>query len=257
MGVRVQSDRQGKTQAQRAVLELRHMVLAGEIAAGGRLFEVELSEHLGISRTPLREALGMLEYEGLLLRRSGGGYEVREFTFDDVTDAIELRGIIEGMIARVSAERGVAPAKLDVMRETVAALDTVVGTDANDVNFARYSELNTQFHLALADMAQSSVLRRELEHVTRLPFAAPGDFLNIQSQDPRFLRSLFISQAQHRAVLEAIELGEGARAEAIMREHARGARDNLEHVVRTDRSQLRNIPGLTLVDDKSLLGVKP
>ena len=76
---------------------------------------LSLSEHLGISRTP-REALGMLEYEGLLLRRSGGGYEVREFTFDDVTDAIELRGIIEH--DRPRRWNGVAPAKLDVMRET-------------------------------------------------------------------------------------------------------------------------------------------
>lgn len=254
MGAPIRTAQRATTQAQRAVLDLRRLILGGELAAGDRLFEVELAERLGLSRTPLREALGLLQYEGLLDRRKGGGFSVRAFVFADVTDAIEMRGVIEGTIARLAAERGVAPEALEAMRDAVGALDTVVDGDADRVDFTRYSDLNDTFHDALADMAASSVLRRQLDHVTRLPFASPGDFLSVQADDPAFLRSLFISQSQHRAVLEAIEAREGARAEAIMREHARQARRNFEFALNGNRALLQRLPGMALVSEHTFPG---
>jgi GntR family transcriptional regulator, vanillate catabolism transcriptional regulator len=80
----------------------------------------------------------------------------------------------------------------------------------------------------------------------RLPFAGPSAFLNAQTDIPAFRASLTVGQAQHRAIAAAIEMREGARAEAVAREHARLARQNLDFVL-ADRTLVDRVPGLRLV----------
>jgi GntR family transcriptional regulator of vanillate catabolism len=239
--------RKGRSQALKAQMELRDLVLAGNLAAGERVFEVPLSERLGISRTPLREALGRLEQEGLLERLAAGGYAVRTFSFDDVTDAIELRGVLEGMVARLAAERGADPVALTHLDAIVTELDDVVEAGAEAMDFAAYTELNAAFHATLATLAGSETIRREVARAAALPFASPSAFLDAQAALPGFRRSLIVAQAQHREIAGAIAAREGARAEAIAREHARLARRNLEYVMTEDRSLMDRVPGLALV----------
>src|SRR5882757_11583501 len=95
-----------RSQMMRALLRLRELILSGEFAPGERMSELPLVERLGVSRTPLRLALATLEHEGLLRGLDGGGYVVREFTQADMSDAIELRGVLEGTAARFAAQRG-------------------------------------------------------------------------------------------------------------------------------------------------------
>ena len=80
-----------RTHILRAQLRLRELILSGEFAPGERMSELPLVERLGVSRTPLRLALAELEHEGLLRTLTRGGYAVREFTQDDIRDAIERR----------------------------------------------------------------------------------------------------------------------------------------------------------------------
>ena len=87
-------------------LRLREMILRGELAPGERLAEVALAERLGVSRTPIRQALPALAREGLLAAAGRRGYVVRSFSPQDVIDAIETRGLLEGLAARRIAERG-------------------------------------------------------------------------------------------------------------------------------------------------------
>ena len=82
------------------------MILRGELAPGERLGEVALAERLGVSRTPIRQALPALACEGLLAAAGRRGYLVRSFSPQDVLDAIETRGVLEGLAARRIAERG-------------------------------------------------------------------------------------------------------------------------------------------------------
>ena len=90
-----------------ALMSLRSLVLSGEYEASKRLSEVALSERLGISRTPVRQAMDHLVGEGLLERIETGGCRVVRFTIEDIEDAIEFRGVIEGTAARIAA--GSAP----------------------------------------------------------------------------------------------------------------------------------------------------
>jgi GntR family transcriptional regulator of vanillate catabolism len=233
-------------QSQRALMGVRDLIVSGEIGAGSRLSEVTLSERVGISRTPLRAALAQLAQEGLVETIPSGGYAVRSFSREDVIDAIELRGVLEGTALRLAAERGVAPEAMSALNKLLEGLDEALRGNVEDMDFDRYVDLNAQFHTMLWGLA-SRTIRREIERVTSMPFASPSAFLDKQSDVSAFRRSLYGAQAQHRAMVNAIEQREGARAEALAREHARLARQNLEHVLDRDRSLIRRVPALSLV----------
>ncbi len=240
---------EAKTQTMRAQIELRERIVSGRLAAGSRLLEVSTAEALQISRTPVREAMSRLVEEGLLERVSGGGYVVRRFGLSDVNDAIELRGVLEGAAARLAAERGVAAEPMAGIEALVAELDACFGATAAEIDFDRYSELNARFHAALAGLAGSDVIRREVERVTRLPFASPSAFLPDKADIDAFRRSLFVAQDQHRTIVQAIRNREGARAEALAREHARLARRNLDYLINEQPGLMGRLPGLALVVD--------
>lgn len=240
-----------KTHATRTVIELRKKILGGDLKGGTRLYEVPLSEELEISRTPLRDAMSRLAEEGLLERAKSGGFVVRQFSFPDVIDAIEVRGVLEGTAARLAAERGAAPEKLARMEEIVIGLDACFGAMPGDVEFESYSDLNAQFHEGLASLAGSEIIRREVERASRLPFASPSAFLPDKADIAAFRRSLNVAQDQHKAIIEAIAAREGFRAETVAREHARQARRNLEYILREDQSLMEHVPGLALVVSQS------
>lgn len=236
-----------RQQSVKALLGLRDLILKGEIEPGERLSEVALSERLDVSRTPLRSALQKLEQEGLVTLIPSGGYAVRSFSRQDIADAIELRGVLEGTVARLAAERGAAPARLKAIREVVEQLDEVLGGGPEALDIGRYEALNGRFHALLSELAGSDVMRRELERITSLPFASPNAFVNTDVDVPAFYRSLVVAQAQHRAIVTAIELREGARAEALAREHARIARQNLDFVLEEGPDLRRKVLALALM----------
>jgi len=237
---------EGGSQAVRAQLQLREMILAGELPPGERVGEVAIVEKLGISRTPIRAALVRLEQEGLLEALPHGGFAVRSFSEREVADAIELRGTLEGLLARVAAERGVPSALLGEAREALDEIDAVLARpQLDEADFTRYVAANGRFHAVLLRMADSRVLAREVERGVRMPFASPSAFVVVQADSPQARDMFVVAQAQHRAVLDAIQRREGARAEAIMREHARIAQRNLREALRLQRPQA--LPGVALI----------
>jgi GntR family transcriptional regulator of vanillate catabolism len=232
------------SQTVKATLGLRQLLFDGEMRPGERLVELALVDRIGVSRTPLRLALMTLEHEGLVETLPGGGFAVREFTRGDVDDAIELRGVLEGTAARFAAERLQSPRELADMRETTAQLDDVVREQTLDT--VAYVPLNEAFHAQLVALAKSEVLVRELSRVLALPFASPASLLSSQSQLPGWREILVVAQHQHRAILDAIERGDGTRAESVAREHARLSRQNLDLAVA--HGELASYPGAQLVN---------
>ncbi|MCB1334078.1 MAG: GntR family transcriptional regulator [Roseivivax sp.] len=236
--------RERSAQFSRALIELRSLVLNGTFAAGERLAETALADRLGLSRTPLRQAMDRLVDEGLLERIPTGGCCVASFTLDDIIDAIELRGVLEGTAARLAAERGIATADAEEMEHILSALDVAV---ADTLDFKSYVQRNEEFHALLARLARSPLIAREVERASRLPAASPTAFMQGQELIPDFRDSLKRAQVQHRAIFDAIRAREGARAEALAREHARLARSNLEYVMKKNPSLAERVPGLVLV----------
>lgn len=217
------------SQTGRAILGIRDLVLRGEFRAGERLGEVELAERLGVSRTPIRAALQKLEEEGLLEAAQPTGYAVRGFTEADIDDAIELRGTIEALAARLAAERGVSSAMIDEMRDCLSMIDKTLAEEHVDLEHLNsYSTANARFHQLMLDAAGSEIIKHTLKRVVSLPFASPNAFVFAQSKIPGAFDLLKIAQAQHHDIVDAIEARAGARVEALVKEHARIARKNLK-----------------------------
>lgn len=230
-----------------ALLRLRELILSGELKAGQRLSELSVVERLKVSRTPVRAALARLEEEGLVEAMPFGGYAVRAFTAVEVDEAIELRGVLEGLVARLAAEKGAAPERLAELTAILDEIDAIVAAPAiGPQGFARYVELNEAFHAGLVVLADSPPVAHQLARAMALPFASPSGFVMAQALRPEARTILVIAQDQHRSVLSAIARREGGRAEAIMREHARLARRNLDLALQ-DQAALAHVRGAALI----------
>jgi GntR family transcriptional regulator of vanillate catabolism len=217
------------TQIDMVVSRLRDMVLSGELTAGERIVEIPFAARLGVSRTPLRLALMELEQEGLLERLPTRGYRVRAFSLDDIANAVDVRGVLEGMAARIVAERGLSETTFAAMAAVVAEGRHLVDTaDQPGATFdaEAWRAVNAEFHQVLVAAADNRALASALEHNNKIPLAAAGA-LSLPNT-PSILELNFMRRAQddHEDLLAALSRGEGARAEAILREHAYRSREN-------------------------------
>jgi GntR family transcriptional regulator of vanillate catabolism len=234
------------TQSQRALEGIRELLFSGVFVPGARLSEPAIADRLQISRTPVRAALARLEQEGVVDAIPSGGFAVRSFAPRDILDAIELRGVLEGTAARLAAERGISPAQSIAMQKILAEIDEVLEATHYALDHDSYTRCNAAFHDLVKNAADSPVIGREISRLVSLPFSGPNALLMVQRELPEFHGSLLLAQSQHKAILEAIELREGTRAENLAREHARLARRNLEVAMNDDRIKAR-YPALTLV----------
>jgi GntR family transcriptional regulator, vanillate catabolism transcriptional regulator len=236
------------SQAVNALLKLREYILGGEIKAGERMSELALVERLGVSRTPIRAALVRLEQEGLLRALPTGGFVVNAFNERNMHAAIEIRGTLEGLAARLAAERGVSATDLDVLKHCLSGLDELVldGGGVTVDSFSAYVELNEQFHRIIIELADSAVLTRQIAGAVTLPFASASAFVMVQARLPEAQTMFTVAQDHHRCIVRAIEAREGQRAEMLMREHARLARRNLELALRNQQTRSL-VPGSNLI----------
>jgi GntR family transcriptional regulator of vanillate catabolism len=113
-------------------------------------------------------------------------------------------------------------------------------------SFERYVELNERFHARILRMAASPMLERAVEGILSLPFAGPSAFVMTEAVLPESRDILIVAHHQHLGLIEAIEGGQGARAESLAREHALLALRNLE-VVLSHPAALEHMPGGSLV----------
>jgi GntR family transcriptional regulator of vanillate catabolism len=236
----------GESQTLRALAEMRELLVRGEFKPGERIKEIPLAARLGVSRTPLRLVLDRLEHEGLLKARPKGGFIARPFSLQDILDVIELRGALEGMAARLAAERLESKSEMSAMCDCMDEIDRVIARKPLDAEtVVAYVPLNERFHALILELSKSSMLRRSMDQVLVLPFASPNAFVSSTLKSDDWNDALVVSQWQHRAIAEAIANNEGGRAEAVAREHSRMARRNVMKACAERRIQ--EMPGGPLV----------
>lgn len=211
------------------VCGLRERIISGHYAQGERLVELNVSAQLGASRTPVRLAFEELEREGLLERLPTRGFRVRAFNPQEVADAIDVRGVLEGMAARLLAERGTPAPVLQALKECVAegrAFIAGVTKRTPGLDASEWIAMNARLHATLVQAAGNPVLVSALEHVARRPLASAAA-LRLHGV-PSQLEIAFVMRAQqdHEDLVEALESGQAVRAEALMREHAFRSREN-------------------------------
>ena len=247
--ISAREDSRPSSQTARAALALREMLVQGKFKPGERIREVPLAATLDVSRIPLHLALERLAHEGFLEVHPRRGFIVARFSTDDIYDAIELRGLLEGSAARLAAERLQDVKELTGLEEIASDIVALVRRSRLSNNgFQRYIDLNAKFHAGLVELSRSRMLQRAIERACTLPFASPSAFLKRQTVSPDLRELFLISADQHCRILEAIAGREGMRAEMLTREHALVARRNLEDALK-NRDIPEDIAGakLTLV----------
>lgn len=208
----------------RVTAELRQRILDGAPGPGERIVELAWAATLGVSRTPLRLALAELAREGLVEPLPSRGYRVRAVSLDDLVDAIEVRGTLEGLAARRVAERGLAAADRqrleDAVRDGREVLERAARSPDAEVDTFAWRAANERFHAALVAAAGSAALAAAIAHNNRTPLSAPGAITLHPDRARQALDFLVRAQLDHEDLLAALDARAGSRAEALMREHA-------------------------------------
>lgn len=195
-------------------------IMSGELQPGERLSEVTLSARYGASRTPVRQALSQLEYEGLV-SREGLLAAVRERDSEEIIDLYSCRIMIERAIADSACERR---RTLDILRlrDLIAAAEALAPDD-----IPGRTRCNREFHEVLAAAAHNIPLVDLQKRITRQIDAIPGTTL---ADDDRWATA----HAQHIALVDAIEARDSAAAGDLAAQHMEGARDLRLAMMRRD-----------------------
>lgn len=195
-------------QGQGAYRRLLEAIRLGELPPGARLRETELAARLGISRTPVREAIRQLEADGLVAHLPRQGASVRRLDHAEVVDLYEMRAVLEGTAARLAAR-----AASEIELAALAALNAELAA-APPGPAAR--EINRRFHRMLLDAARNRFLVRAAHALDKaLLILGPTTLA-----DPARAAA---AVAEHAAVLEALGRRDGAAAERAMRAHIEAA----------------------------------
>jgi len=203
------------------IVRLREMILRGELLPGERMPEAELATRLGVSRTPVRQALPALAQEGLLVPAGKRGYSVRSFTAQHSLDALRIRSVLEGFAARTVAERGPSPALLAALKACLYEGDAIFADRRlQDEDELRYADMNARFHHLILEAAQMPLLESLTERCNLVPFTAPKSIAFASANKERMFDFLFYAHGQHHGIVEAIEARQADRAEFLFREHA-------------------------------------
>ncbi len=234
----------------RILVQLRGLILNGTFAPGERLGEIPLAERLGASRTPVRQALVNLEHEGLIELSPGGGYKMRSFTMQDVSDAIRLRGVIEGFAARLLAENGASRRTLRILHECLDNGDKIVNKSSMDLDdYAAYADMNDRFHYVLITSCGNRALERTMDMLNGLAFGAASATLPMQSSMAEGQQWMKLAHLTHHSIVNAIEHSQGARAQALGEEHVEIARQNLDYALEKPELAAKVLPGIQLISD--------
>jgi DNA-binding GntR family transcriptional regulator len=210
------------------VLErLRALILTGEYGPDERLIEEQLAERLGVSRTPVRQALTMLEAEGLVEITPNRGATVCSFSIEDVWDIYDLRAVLEGHAARRAAGR-IERRELERLRELAREMEGLPGQfDDHEEEIRALVALNQEFHGTIVEASRNRRLERLINRTVEIPLMFKAFYWYT-------LHERTISNHYHRQILEALENGDADRAEIIMREHVYEGRDFVIRALKED-----------------------
>ncbi len=207
----------------RVFKEIEHAILVGEIADGAPLTELSLSEALGVSRTPVREALRQLEHDGLVKSTPNKGVVVVGLSDKDIDDIYMIRMMIEGLAARLAAQN-ITDDEIKELGEIVELQEFYASKDDS----GHVKQLDSSFHDTLYSICRSRPLARILTQFHNY----------IQKQREMSIRSAGRAKAavaEHRKIFDAIAAHDADNAEKYAREHIIAAKESLHNVISSQR----------------------
>jgi DNA-binding GntR family transcriptional regulator len=201
---------------------VREAIINGTLKPRERLMEIQLAEELGVSRTPVREALRKLELEGFIVMVPRKGAYVADISFKDIADVFEIRAALEGLAAALAAER-ITNEELEAMERVLAEKAEAIAK--NDLD--RLVETDTKFHEAIYEASRNqrlwtiiSNLREQIQRFRTTSLSNPGR--SKQSLD------------EHRNIVEAIQARDIQLSRKVAQEHIENAEHTLIEAIKME-----------------------
>jgi len=190
---------------------IREAIINGDLKPRERLMEIQLAEELGVSRTPIREALRKLEIEDFIVMIPRKGAYVADISFKDIADVYEIRAALEGLAAGLAAERITDEELEEMERHLVSKAEAIANNDIE-----KLVEVDTKFHELIYQASRNdrlsviiNNLREQIQRFRKTSLSVPG----------RMNRSL----EEHRSIVEAIQSRDSRLARQVAQEHIENA----------------------------------
>lgn len=191
--------------------KLRSAIVSGYFHPGSRLFEQELAREMGVSRTPVREALKRLELERLVTTHPHKGTVVTEFSLEEILEFYKVRACLEGLAAKLVAEKGVDTQSLEAyLRE---AREKARAEDIEGI-----AEMNNRFHMLLYEMSGNRFLRQMLEDLSNYVTLARISAWSVPGRSAETLE-------EHEAIIRAIKERRAEDAQNLAVKHVERAKE--------------------------------
>lgn len=194
---------------------LREAIITGALKPGERLMELQLAEEMGVSRTPVREAIRKLELEGLVIMVARRGAYVSDLSIRDIAETFEIRAALESLAAGLAAER-IVPEELEQLERILVH----IGECEQESDLSRITELDEEFHALLFSASRNgrlsqivSNLREQITRFRKTSLSTPGRF-----------KAVF---QEHKQIVEAISERNSALAQSLAKEHIENAEHSL------------------------------
>jgi DNA-binding GntR family transcriptional regulator len=204
-----------RTLRQSVTEAIRRAILQGDLLPGAQINQVQIAEQLGVSRGPVREALGQLEEEGLIRNVPYKGTFVTEITEEYIRELYDVRGLIETFAVRMAAEAATADDRHEI-EQVMQAMERALNEEA----ITRFAELDVQFHFLIIRSAHHSILLqswRSIEMGVR----------RCSMLRHRIYSNTAAVIARHREILTAMDAGDVETAAALLGNHITEARDRV------------------------------
>jgi len=216
--------------AEHAYQSIREQILSGERPGGQWLREGDLAAVIGVSRTPVREALRRLAAEGLVRHERNRGVQVQSWTTKDLDEVFGLRTLLEPWGCALAAVSGMAD--LDALDDLAGEMDAAA---AHQPDVDVITELNNRFHRAILEASGNDRLCSLVSSVVQVPLV----WSTFSHYTPEELRR---SLAHHHELIDALRAGDSAWAESVMRAHVRAAWTSIRREAGDARSTSATIP---------------
>jgi len=213
---------------------LRDLILSNILRPGQKLVDRDLAEQLGVSRTPIREALGRLAMMGLVEARSRRGYYVKQYTPEEMSDLYEFRRILEISAARLAAENA-EPSHLSEFERLLGESEELAKQPGNH---AKTVKLDLQIHDLIARASGNEALHKAIQNLMDKVMC----FIWVDWVDSATANADSIAAAhrEHKGLIERIMQGDADGAVKFLGEHIDNAREGLAAMLKA-RDDLRNI----------------
>lgn len=200
---------------------IKRLILSGTFAMGQRVTELDLATRLGLSRTPIREALRRLHAEGLIDFRPHCGYRVVAYSVDDLEQISACRLVLEAEAIRLVAQRGIPQPMRRRMGQLLAEGDQILqAASLNDLQRHRLLDINNEFHRLLYLNCGNAPMLDMIRRLTEVPVCIRNyaQFSDAEIQQ---------SQQDHYRIFKAVLQGQPDHAARLLRDHISSAKDKM------------------------------